>query len=348
MADGEATGGQDEGGGDERFEIWRHPRPHDGFFKLIFSAPEPVRVVLEAALPEGVLARLDLGRVGRLAAASWDEGLAERDADLLFAVRGRDGRRALLRVLVEHQSTRLWYRSLRVAEYKVRDLFHWVDASPAGARELPAHLAVVVYHGAEPWEEAQRLSALYRLAPRDREALGPYLLDDAYFLDDLTRSTQDELLARSGPPIAVLALMLMKEVRSPAPDVPRVLRLASELLRALRGHPESERVFRGAVEYIQVTSDVGVSELTEVVREAMGDRAAQVVRTTAEKLRAEGHAEGRVDGARGLLARQMAASFGPLAPEVCERLEGASPEELERWGERILDASSLAEVFAEA
>jgi hypothetical protein len=59
----------------------------------------------------------------------------------------------------------------------------------------------------------------------------------------------------------------------------------------------------------------------------------------------EGEAKGRVEGQADLLARQLTKRFGPLPAEIHARLGRANSDQLERWGERLLDAESLDGVF---
>ena len=72
--------------------------------------------------------------------------------------------------------------------------------------------------------------------------------------------------------------------------------------------------------------------------------------TSFERLaREEGREEGRREGREGeirLLRRLLQRRFGDLPAWVGERFAGASPEELEKWGERLLDAVILEDVFA--
>lgn len=56
--------------------------------------------------------------------------------------------------------------------------------------------------------------------------------------------------------------------------------------------------------------------------------------------------DGYNDGERALLARMLASRFGELPPALRERVDHAEREDIERWALRILDASSLDEVFA--
>jgi predicted transposase YdaD len=48
-----------------------------------------------------------------------------------------------------------------------------------------------------------------------------------------------------------------------------------------------------------------------------------------------------------LLQRQLARRFGPLPQTVLKRIASASITELELWGDRVLDAASLDDVFAD-
>ena len=47
-----------------------------------------------------------------------------------------------------------------------------------------------------------------------------------------------------------------------------------------------------------------------------------------------------------VLRRLCERRFGELPPAVQARLEAASAADLERWIDRVLDAASLAELFA--
>jgi hypothetical protein len=46
-----------------------------------------------------------------------------------------------------------------------------------------------------------------------------------------------------------------------------------------------------------------------------------------------------------LLKRQLTRWFGPLPDWADQRLDQASPVELERWAERVLEVQVLDEVF---
>ena len=59
----------------------------------------------------------------------------------------------------------------------------------------------------------------------------------------------------------------------------------------------------------------------------------------------QGMRQGRIEGERALLERQLRRRFGFLSPEVAERLDQASAADLETWAENVLDAPTLDDVF---
>ncbi|WP_420887096.1 DUF4351 domain-containing protein [Candidatus Competibacter phosphatis] len=55
--------------------------------------------------------------------------------------------------------------------------------------------------------------------------------------------------------------------------------------------------------------------------------------------------KGLAQGEALLLQRQLARRFGPLPSDVIAQLGTATTEQLECWGDRVLDAASLEDVF---
>ena len=48
-----------------------------------------------------------------------------------------------------------------------------------------------------------------------------------------------------------------------------------------------------------------------------------------------------------LAMAKLVRRFGPLSPDITRRLSQSTPEQLEIWAERVLDARAIDEVFAE-
>jgi hypothetical protein len=60
---------------------------------------------------------------------------------------------------------------------------------------------------------------------------------------------------------------------------------------------------------------------------------------------ARGEARGEVKCRVERLARLLTKRFGPRSADIHARLMQATTDQLERWGERLLDAESLEGVF---
>jgi hypothetical protein len=67
-----------------------------------------------------------------------------------------------------------------------------------------------------------------------------------------------------------------------------------------------------------------------------------------KEVRKEARKEGRNEGARELLTKLLTRRFGPLPEAAMNRLQAGGPEQLECWGERLLSASTLDDVFSGA
>jgi hypothetical protein len=70
-----------------------------------------------------------------------------------------------------------------------------------------------------------------------------------------------------------------------------------------------------------------------------------------EELREEGRQEGLREGVQkgeaALLIRLLKLKFGPLDEDTQNRVLSAEPERLLEWGERILTARRLADIFGD-
>lgn len=64
-----------------------------------------------------------------------------------------------------------------------------------------------------------------------------------------------------------------------------------------------------------------------------------------EQGRRDGERQGRIDGSREMLRRLLVVRFTALDARSESRLGAGSLEELQRWAERMLSATSLDAVF---
>jgi hypothetical protein len=61
--------------------------------------------------------------------------------------------------------------------------------------------------------------------------------------------------------------------------------------------------------------------------------------------RQQGRKEGRKEGREQLLVRLLTRRFGSLPDSLLARIHGADSDQLDRWGEALVDAASLEEIF---
>ena len=69
--------------------------------------------------------------------------------------------------------------------------------------------------------------------------------------------------------------------------------------------------------------------------------------STYDRITRESEAKGELTGAAKMLLRQLHRRFGTVPKATAARIARATAVELDRWADRVLDAKSLAEVFAD-
>ncbi|HYO14664.1 MAG TPA: DUF4351 domain-containing protein [Thermoanaerobaculia bacterium] len=90
-----------------------------------------------------------------------------------------------------------------------------------------------------------------------------------------------------------------------------------------------------------VSATLTLEELETMLAESI-DRWNREIR---EQGRQEGWQEGRQEGEARLVLRQLRLKFGPLEPEIEDRVRSADAERLLEWGDRVLTAENLQDVF---
>jgi hypothetical protein len=102
------------------------------------------------------------------------------------------------------------------------------------------------------------------------------------------------------------------------------------------------------LKYIETASKTPPHRLAWLAAQ-IGPEAVEVYMTTADMLRAEGEAKGLAEGvgkgAARTLVRQLTRKFTTVPDELRARIDTASLEQLDIWTERVLDATTLDEVF---
>jgi predicted transposase/invertase (TIGR01784 family) len=278
-----------------------------------------------------------------------DEALRERFTDLLYSVE-LAGRPAFLYLLLEHQSTVDHMLVFRLWRY-MGDIWQGYLKDHPDARQLPLIVPLVLHHSATGWTAPRAMRELFDLDPELEEAAGAYLPELRFVLDDLSAQADDELRSRVMAALPRLVLWALKNARGGG----EVLTAMQAWVAVVREVVQTKGVAALAtvLRYIVLVSEIEPASIEAFLAREVGERAREAYMTTAERLEQQGlerglergRAEGRVEGLRAVLSKQLQKRFGPLSSTVSERLASATTTELEQWVERVLDASTVEDVF---
>ena len=337
------------------------PGPHDLFVRFTFSHPERAAAELRAVLPPPLVSEVDWSTLRREASSVVDPELRETQSDLLFTAQLLGGRPVLLYVLLEHQSSVDRWMALRMLRYVVRQLEHWRQEHPESER-LPVIIPLVMFHGPEGgWSAPRRMEDLFDLPGHERERehwlrLVPRF---EYLLDDLTRERAEALMARPGPPLVRLALLVLRFGRTE--ELARRLPDWTALFAELQAHPGAWDELVALVRYIFQVGDRATRDaMAGVLASAMDARRAEELmktyKTYGEELMeqgmarglAKGLAEGRAEGlARSVLRVLEARGVSVDDPSRQRILSCLDQDMLDRWLERAVTATTLSDVLGD-
>jgi hypothetical protein len=297
---------------------------HDHFFQVAFGEPEHAVPLLRSALPTPVADAIDWRTLTRQDPTQRGRRGRRTLCDLLFAVRTVQQQDLLLYVVLEHKSQGRRFDALQVLEQVVAVLRTHRREHP---REpyLPPVLPVVLHAGARPWTSPTDVRELFDLARR--RALSVFGLCALSALHYLPRAARDE---------RAFAAFL--------DGWHDVQEQAAQLGDAAGGRD----LFDALVDYVYATSGLSVPVVQRQLAHRFRDPAMKnKFVSTAQQIRNEGRAEGKAEGKVASLLRLITRRFGAPADAFVARLHDATDDDLDRWTDRILDAASLADVFAD-
>jgi len=309
---------------------------HDHSYKLLFAHPRMVRELLETFVGGDWLAEVNFDTLEQVSDGYISDDLRARADDMVWRI--RCGKHHVY-LLIEFQSRVDSFMAARVLAYVALLYQDLIRARQVRrGRGLPTILPLVLHNGAARWEAAEDLGSLLKPAPPGLERYSAnvrYVSIDEGSYDDDELARHDNLVA---------SLFRLEQCREYA----RVELLVSQLLAKLKdtGQASLCRAFAVWLDKVVLrrlsSGDVTMSDIWEkqtMLSERFDEWEAQ--------FRREGHREGRKDGEAALLTLLLHKRFGELPKSVRARVGAASPEKLEQWGERLLEVSSLDELFIE-
>ena len=316
-------------------------KPHDGLARRSLSKPELAGAYLASVLPEGLVRQLDLSSLKLEKGNYIDPALSERQADFVYTV-DYAGREAILYVLLEHQRRVDPIMAARFYVYTGRVLNDYLSEHP-NARQVPPIVPVLLYNGSEVWSAPTELHALFDL-PADSEQLFPLLPNLSYRVDDLRRTTDEEIEARAVPAFATVSLLLLRHgADGDAELFDFVRQVAARWLNQLEDRDDLISAFT----YILNVSSAEAESVLDVMRSALEPQIQEVAVTAADQLRREGLLEGKRELLSELLQHRFSLSQQDLASLHSQHLASATKRQLDAWGKKVLDAKSVDEVFAD-
>ena len=314
--------------------------PHDKLAKAVFSQLEHAKAELSSVLPAAIVSKIDWSTLVLVSGEFVDPSLTHLHTDLLYTVR-IGSRSACIYVLLEHMSTVERTMSFRLLRYMTRVWSRFEQDNPG--KPLPVIIPVVLHHSDAGWTAPTQFGELFDVGEELRSVMSPFVPDFKFVLDDLSKVDDEALRARAVTELVRLTLLVLQRCRD-AEDPVSVLRPWMSTMVAVLTAPNGVEALSAVAGYIMEASEGRPEELGAFFRE-LGPRAEEAYVTAAEKLTAQVRAKALVEGQATLLLKQIALRFGPLSEQARARVLSAEPNELDRWGEKVLSASTLDELF---
>ena len=353
---------------------------HDSGYKYLFSHAELVQELLEAFAPPGVSALLDYTTL-RLENGNYvTPAMTPRADDLVWSVE-LQGQRIYLYLLLEFQSTPDDTMPARMLQYVAALYDHLLRSKAVNTTEgLPPVLPIVLYNGDARWRQSSELYDLIRVHPQVLKAFQPrlkfWLLDEGAFpateLEDMHRVVAAIFCFEHTPDSAAAkrAIRNLADAVAHSPFKQRIDRVVTRwikhrLQRKMPGLavPDAEELTKG-MEMLETNIDrweaqaiakgmeqgmlQGMQQgIEKGMQQGMQKGIQKGMQTGIQQGIQQGIEQGMQQGEAFLLQRQLTRRFGELPAAQLAKLAAATPAQLETWGDRVLDATSLDEVFGD-
>jgi hypothetical protein len=312
---------------------------HDPAYKQLFAHPEMVSDLLRGYVHEAWVGQIDFDTLERIPDSFITDDLREREDDVIWRVRWGE-RWLYLYLLIEFQSTVDRHMAVRLLTY-VGLLYQDLRRTEriAVGEPLPPVLPIVLYNGDAPWTAPTELAGIMESElPATLAGFQPQL---RYLLLD-----EGRIADHPDPSLRNLASALFRLEFSLAPE--EFLEVWDRLFDWI-SHPNQESLRRA---FITWANRIGLRRHLPYLNAGELQDAQEISTMLATHNTTDWTArwkeQGQQQGQSRLLRRQLQHRFGMNLPEwVDERLEHADTDQLERWGEELLDASTLEAVFGE-
>lgn len=336
---------------------------HDLSYRSLFSFPRMVEELVREFVQEPWVDKLDFKTLKRVNASYVSPGLKSREGDILWKLRLRDGMPVLVYLLIEHQSRVDRFMAVRLMVYislLYQDLLKEGELTPDG--RLPLVIPLVLYNGEAEWWAPRELADLIARVDEAAEAYVPRL---RYRVIDEGQYALKDLARRHSVAAQVFWLEKSRERRTLDRGVTRLVPLLSgpddgPLRRAVLlwiervlapGRRRRTPIPEGlGQEEFKVMLEKRVEEWNRELREegrllGLKEGIKEGQQKGIQKGIQKGLQKGRQEGEAALLLRLLERKFGRLDPQTRKRVRSADAQRLLDWGERVLTAERLEDVF---
>jgi len=316
---------------------------HDGSYKLLFGHKRMVEDLLRGFVREPWVDRLDFSTLEPYEGSYVTEELQRLEQDMVWRVKWR-GEPTWLYVylLLEFQSRVERFMAVRMLSYLSLLYLDLVKHKQLTETDkLPPVLPLVLYNGERRWRAPRQVSELIETVP----GLAVYQPSLEYLLIDEGELSEEELASLQN-----LAALLFRLEQSRKPR--EVRKAVDSLVRRLRGTGDGSlrRAFGTWLHKVQLPARFPEAEIPEAgsLEDAQTMLRQRVIEwdRRVEELKEAGLQEGRREGERRLLLRQLERKFGTIDPAIRRRIEEAEDRQLLAWGESLLTAETLEDVFS--
>ena len=313
---------------------------HDLSYRLFFAHRRMIQDLLREIVGEQWVERIDLGSGERVDASFVSPKHENRESDVIWQFRRKDGGEPVyVYILLEFQSRPDPSMPVRLMGYVSLFYQRLMAGHPAaGWRKLPLVIPVVVYNGWEPWNVATDLGSMIGDLDPSAEIYRPQL---RYRLVNEAAYSPEELAALNSPVADLFRIEMSRdwfEVRS------SVHRLRQSILP---GETSLRQAFETWLRKL-ILPRLGLSQEEASAASSLEEietMLADSIDRWNREIREEGRQEGRQEEGTRVVLRLLRLKFGPLEPEIEERVRSADADRLLEWSERILTAESLQDVL---
>ncbi len=253
-----------------------------------------------------------------------------RADDVIWRVKV-DGEWVYLYILIEFQSSVDAFMPVRMMVYVgllYQDLIRRGEV--VNKKHLPPVLPIVLYNGDQKWTAATDIA---ELIPKVPGLVSDYLPQLKYLLIDENQYTEADL--------AGLKNLVAARFEHPANGA-ALVELIELLNEWLDGKPELKRIFAIWIRAVLLRQSKHTLVLPKVndlkeLKMSLAERFDEWAKEHEQK--------GVEKGEALLLQRLLVRRFGALPNEVVNQIASATSEQIETWGDRVLDAATLDEIF---